>query len=132
MSSAVTQGIRVEVASEFLPGHSDPESSRYVFAYFVTIKNEGEQSARLESRHWVITDGSGRMEEVRGPGVVGETPYLAPGQTHNYQSFCVLRTPRGTMHGSYQMVRDDGGQFDAEIAPFVLSTMTAEAEHYLN
>jgi ApaG protein len=132
MSSAVTQGIRVTVESVYVPANSDPRRQRYVFAYRVVIANEGDRGARLESRHWVITDASGETEEVRGPGVVGETPYLRPGEAHRYQSFCVLKTPRGTMHGSYQMVRDDGSGFDAEIAPFVVTTPSAESQRVLN
>ncbi len=132
MSSAVTEGIRVTVEPVWLPHHSDPEQQRYVFAYTVEIANEGMRPAKLETRHWIITDAHGSIEEVKGPGVVGETPYLTPGQSHKYQSFCVLRTARGIMHGSYQMVRDDGSRFDAKIAPFVLTPPTAESERLLN
>ena len=132
MSTATTKGIRVTVEADYLPTHSDPASSRYVFAYTVVISNLGAQSAKLETRHWIITDANGRVEEVRGPGVVGETPHLTPGQAFQYTSGCVLETPRGTMHGSYQMVRDDGQHFDAEIAPFVLAVPSADADRYLN
>lgn len=132
MSNAVTQGIRVSVTSAYMPAHSDPDQEHYAFAYTVVIENEGERAAKLESRHWIITDALGQIEEVQGPGVIGETPRLEPGQTHEYQSFCVLRTPRGTMHGSYRMVRDDASSFDAEIGAFVLTTSTESAEQFLN
>ncbi len=130
--SATTEGIVVEVQNIFVEEHSDPSESRYVFAYHVHIKNQGEASATLVTRHWVITDASGHTEEVRGPGIVGETPILEPGDEHAYQSFCVLKTPRGTMHGSYQMVREGGGKFDAEIPSFVMSTGSDESKLVLN
>jgi ApaG protein len=120
VSVAVTQGVRVEVESEFLPERSSPARGEYLFAYTVRISNVGKETVQLLSRHWVITDGQGRVEEVRGPGVVGHQPLLAPGETFEYTSGCPLRTPDGIMHGSYQMVRDDGTTFDAEIAPFAL------------
>jgi ApaG protein len=132
VSSALTQGIRVSVESLYLPQHSDPEIPRYVFAYTVVIANEGDRPARLVTRHWIITDAAGEVEEVRGPGVVGETPHLRPGQAFQYTSGCALKTPRGTMHGAYQMVRDDGEEFDAEIAPFALRAPTPDADRYLN
>jgi ApaG protein len=119
-STAVTEGIRVTVTSRYLPEQSVPLSHRYVWAYTVRITNEGRSSARLVSRHWIITDACGKVEEVRGPGVVGEQPRLEPGQTFQYTSGCMLTTSRGTMRGTYQMVRDDGSCFDAEIAPFAL------------
>jgi ApaG protein len=132
VSCAVTQGIRVSVEALYLPQHSDPAENRYVFAYTVVISNDGVESARLKTRHWFITDASGQIEEVQGPGVVGETPYLAPGQAFQYTSGCVLRTPRGTMHGTYKMLRDGGDEFEAEIAPFVLAAPTPESDMYLN
>jgi ApaG protein len=119
-SEAVTHGIRVEVQSVFVPERSDPDDGQWFFAYRVRITNEGEETAQLVSRHWVIIDGRGRVEEVRGPGVVGEQPVLRPGETFEYTSACPLRTPDGTMHGTYQMVTKDGARFDAEIAPFAL------------
>lgn len=125
MSTALTDGIRVEVESIYLSEHSDPDEPRYVFAYRVSIRNEGDEAARLLARHWVITDAAAGTEEVKGAGVIGETPRIGPGETHQYQSFCVLKTPRGSMHGTYQMVRDDGRAFDAEIAEFVLSPPNA-------
>jgi ApaG protein len=120
VSTALTDGIRVSVTSTYLPEQSAPRAKRYVFAYTVRISNEGEATAQLRTRHWVITDGDGRVEEVRGDGVVGAQPTLRPGQSFEYTSGCVLRTPRGTMHGTYQMHREDGRSFDAEIAPFDL------------
>ena len=94
---------------------------RYVFAYTVKIANEGETPATLKSRHWIITDGDGRVEEVRGPGVIGQQPSLAPGEQFEYTSGCVLTTPRGEMRGTYEMHRPDGSTFDATIAPFQLT-----------
>lgn len=121
MSSQSGEGIRVEVQSHYLPEHSDPSEPRYVFVYEVAIHNDGEEAAQLLSRHWVITDAAAGVEEVNGPGVIGEQPRIKPGGTHAYQSFCVLKTPRGSMHGSYQMIRDDGNAFEAEIPAFVLA-----------
>ena len=118
MSTAVTEGIRVTVQSAFRPDRSG--QGRYLFAYTVRIANEGELPARLVSRHWIITDGSGAREDVTGDGVVGHQPHLAPGQHFEYTSFCVLKTPHGSMRGTYRMVRDDGGDFEARIAPFTL------------
>lgn len=103
-----------------------------MFAYTVVIANAGHETVQLRTRHWIITDGQGRVEEVRGDGAVGEQPVLEPGDEFQYTSGCVLETARGTMHGSYQMYRDDGSQFDAEIAPFVLATPGAESERILN
>lgn len=132
MSEAITDGIRVTVEALYLPHHSDPDSDRYVFAYTVVIANDGERPARLLTRHWIITDGHGDVKEVRGAGVVGEQPHLAPGQSFQYTSGCVLETPRGTMHGTYQMARDDGSEFDAEIAAFVLAAPMPESDRFLN
>jgi ApaG protein len=120
-SIAVTEGIRVSVTSEYLVDQSVPASKRYVFAYTVRIENEGTEPAQLRTRHWIITDGTGKVEEVRGPGVVGQTPYLRPGERFEYTSGCVLQTPRGDMRGTYQMHRPDGREFDATIARFVLA-----------
>jgi len=132
VSTAVTEGIRVSVSALFLPHQSSPEDRRFVFAYTVVVRNEGDDIAQLRTRHWVITDGNGNIEEVRGDGVVGEQPVLAPGQEFHYTSGCVLATARGTMHGSYQMRREDGSKFDAEISPFVLAKPGADAERILN
>ncbi|HEY1553637.1 MAG TPA: Co2+/Mg2+ efflux protein ApaG [Kofleriaceae bacterium] len=121
-SSAFTEGIRVRVQSLYLPEQSSPTDDRYVFAYTITISNESPRPAQLRTRHWIITDARGEIEEVRGDGVVGEQPRLAPGQTFQYTSGCVLATPVGTMQGTYRFWRDDGSYFDAEIATFSLST----------
>lgn len=121
MSKAITEGIEVTVTSEYLADQSMPQAKRYVFAYTVRIENQGQDPAQLRSRHWVITDGNGKIEEVRGPGVVGQHPNLSPGEAFQYTSGCVLETPRGTMQGTYQMHRPDGARFDAEIAPFSLA-----------
>jgi ApaG protein len=120
-SEVVTQGIRVSVVSEFVPQRSEPESDIYFFAYQITIQNEGTESAQLISRHWIITDAENHVEEVKGLGVVGEQPLLGPGASHQYTSFCPLKTPFGTMKGSFQMVTDDGTFFDVSVAPFQLS-----------
>ena len=131
-SSATTQGITVTVTSSYVAEQSAPDHGRYVFAYNVVIANEGEKTAQLRTRHWVITDAVGKVEEVRGDGVVGEQPRLAPGQRFQYTSRCVLTTPVGTMHGSYQMRRDDGSGFDATIAPFSLASPTRPDRSTLN
>lgn len=121
-SVAVTDGIRVRVQSHYLADQSSPRDDRYVFAYTITITNEGAWPAQLRTRHWIITDGRGAVEEVRGDGVVGEQPRLMPGQSFQYTSGCVLTTAVGTMHGTYRMWRDDGSYFDAVIAPFSLAS----------
>ncbi|HVY48048.1 MAG TPA: Co2+/Mg2+ efflux protein ApaG [Minicystis sp.] len=121
MSTAITRGIRVTVSTQYVAAQSQPTAHRYVFAYTVRIANEGTEPAQLRTRHWVITHGSGKVEEVRGPGVVGQKPHLGPGEHFEYTSGCVLETPRGTMHGTYQMHTADGSVFDAEIAPFELA-----------
>ena len=120
MSNALTNGIRVTVSSNYIPAQSAPKARRYVFDYTVRIANEGTEAAQLKSRHWIITDGNGKVEQVRGPGVVGEQPMLRPGEHFEYTSGCVLETPRGSMEGTYQMIRSDGTEFDAAIAPFAL------------
>jgi ApaG protein len=121
VSEATTQGIRVTVKSSYVPEQSAPRQHRYVFAYTIRISNEGKAPAQLINRHWIITHGSGKVEEVRGPGVVGAQPKLEPGQHFEYTSGCVLTTPHGTMHGSYEMRRNDGTSFEATVAPFSLS-----------
>jgi ApaG protein len=113
--------IRIDVETAFLPDQSEPGGHRYAFAYTITIRNEGRSAARLVSRHWIITDSNGKVEEVRGRGVVGEQPHLAPGQGFRYTSGAVIETPVGTMQGSYQMLRDDGERFEAPIRPFRLA-----------
>jgi len=119
-SSAETNGVLVEVQSFYLEDQSQPANRRFVFAYQITISNNGSEVVQLETRHWIITDGLGDVEEVKGPGVVGEQPVLSPGESFRYTSGAVLPTERGTMHGTYQMHRADGAQFDARIAPFLL------------
>jgi ApaG protein len=114
--------IQVSVKTTFLPAQSAPDQNRYVFAYTITITNSGEIPAKLVTRHWVITDANNRIQEVRGDGVVGEQPSIAPGMSFEYTSGTVLETPVGVMKGTYQMVADDGTSFDAEIPPFTLST----------
>lgn len=121
MSTAVTEGIRVTVKVSYVPEQSAPRTKRYVFAYTIRITNEGAESAHLKTRHWIIVDGNGKHEEVRGPGVVGQQPFLRPGDSFEYTSGCVLTTPRGEMRGTYQMHRSDGRVFDATIAPFALA-----------
>ena len=113
--------IRVEVETSYLEEQSEPRDRRFVFAYTITIRNEGGVAAKLLTRHWVITDANGRVQEVRGNGVVGEQPYLKPGQGFRYSSGAVIETPVGSMQGSYQMVDDDGARFDAPIPPFRLA-----------
>jgi ApaG protein len=111
----------VEVDSSFVPERSEPLRRMWFFAYRIRIANEGDEVVQLISRHWVITDAHGEVEEVTGPGVVGEQPILAPGEAFEYSSFCPLPTPFGTMSGSYQMVTREGDAFEVEIAPFELS-----------
>ena len=125
MSDTVTRGVRVRVKSVYVPERSSPPQGHYFFAYHVRIANEGDETVQLVSRHWIITDGNGHEEQVRGPGVVGEQPVLAPGESFEYTSFCPLKTPIGSMHGSYQMVTPAGDPFDATIAPFSLAVPTA-------
>lgn len=121
MSEAKKYNIRVDVATRYLPEQSDPESDRYVFSYAITITNVGGIAAQLISRHWLITDADGKVQEVRGLGVVGNQPLLQPGEKFEYASGSALETPVGTMKGTYQMVAEDGTQFDAIIPEFVLS-----------
>ena len=120
-SSTVTEGIRIVVRSSYLADQSAPAAGRYAFSYEVRIRNEGPQAAQLRARHWTITDSSGKVQEVCGPGVVGEEPLLRPGAHFEYTSRAVLETPRGEMRGSYLMQRPNGRVFDAVIAPFVLA-----------
>ena len=115
------RSISVDVETAYVQEQSDPAEDRYVFAYTVTIRNEGRAPARLLRRHWIITDGNGEENEVRGDGVVGEQPRLQPGDGFRYTSGAILRTPVGTMRGSYQLVDDEGVEFDAPIDPFLLA-----------
>ena len=121
MSEADRHRIKVDVETNYVEDQSDPRERRYVFAYTITIRNEGRVPARLMTRHWIITDANGKVQEVRGDGVVGEQPYLKPGQGFRYSSGAVLETPVGAMQGTYQMVGDDGKHFDAPIQPFRLA-----------
>lgn len=116
-----TFNIGIDVATNYIDDQSEPESDRYVFAYTITIANNGELPARLISRHWVITDANGKVQEVTGDGVVGEQPHLNPGEIFRYSSGAVLETPVGAMQGLYRMEADNGVNFDAPIAPFTLA-----------
>lgn len=121
MTSRSNYRIDVAAAPRFLEAQSQPAQGRYAFAYTITLHNAGDVPAKLLTRHWVITDANGKVEEVRGPGVVGEHPHLQPGERFEYTSGAVLETPVGTMQGSYQMIADDGTTFDAPIPRFTLS-----------
>jgi ApaG protein len=120
-SEAETKGIRVHVQSQYDPSRSRPHQNQWFFLYTVRISNESSVTIQLLSRHWIITDATGHVEEVRGPGVVGEQPVLGPGQSFEYTSGCPLTTPFGSMHGTYQMANAEGERFDATIASFTLS-----------
>lgn len=122
MNEAELNNIRVDVETRYIEDQSNPEQNYYVFAYTITIQNHGRQSAKLLTRHWVITDSNQKVQEVRGDGVVGEQPMLKPGEKFVYTSGTMLETAVGTMKGSYQMQADDGSHFDANIDEFVLST----------
>src|SRR5688572_19115912 len=124
-SDTTTRGIRIEVESNYLPGQSSPRDSQYLFSYHVRISNVGSETSQLVSREWVITSADGEVERVKGPGVVGETPVLAPGGAFEYTSYCPLKTTVGSMQGSYQMVTADGEKFEAQIAPFTLAVPNA-------
>jgi ApaG protein len=121
MANEKRHDIAVSAAVQYLPDQSDEKSGRYVFAYTITIRNTGNASAQLISRHWVITDSQGLVQEVRGLGVVGAQPVLRPGEHHEYTSGTAIATPVGTMRGSYQMVAEDGTRFEAAIPEFTLS-----------
>lgn len=120
LSDAVTNSLRVEVLSRYSPEHSRPTESEWVFQYTVRITNQGTDTVQLLSRHWMITDGTGEVREVKGPGVVGQQPMLRPGESFKYSSWCPLKTPMGMMYGAYQMVASNGSRFEIEIAPFAL------------
>lgn len=119
--SSTPYHIEVEVQTSYIEEQSSPENNRYVFAYTITIHNTGSVAAKLLTRHWIITDSNGKNQEVRGEGVVGEQPHLTPGDRFQYTSGTMIETPVGSMRGSYQMIADDGVEFDAEIPPFTLS-----------
>ena len=120
-SEALTRGIRVRVISQYSPERSQPAKNQWFFLYTIRISNEGHETAQLLTRHWIITDGDGHAEEVKGPGVVGEQPTLGPGESFEYTSGCPLNTSFGMMQGTYQMVTKDGEMFEVEISPFTLS-----------
>jgi ApaG protein len=122
MSTAITNGIRITVETRFVEDQSEPRHEKWVFAYQITIANEGADDAQLLTRHWVIQDATNHVDEVIGEGVVGQTPLLTPGHAFVYTSYCPLKTEWGIMRGTYGMVRPDGEHFDAMIAPFVLMT----------
>jgi len=122
MYTATTRAIRVTVKPQYLPDQSDPARSQYVWAYQVRIENKGDTAVQLRSRHWKITDGLGRLQEVKGPGVVGKTPRLRPGEFFEYTSGTPLSTSSGFMTGTYQMVSEAGENFDIEIPTFSLDT----------
>ena len=121
MSDTTTRGIRIQVKSTFLPERSSPHEGQYLFAYHIRISNVGTETAQLVSREWVITSADGEVERVKGHGVVGEQPVLQPGAAFEYTSYCPLKTPVGSMQGSYQMVTGGGDRFEAQIAPFTLA-----------
>ncbi|NVB40454.1 Co2+/Mg2+ efflux protein ApaG [Pseudenhygromyxa sp. WMMC2535] len=125
ISETTSRGIVVRVQAYYVPERSQPRDGLWFFAYQVGIENCGDETVKLLSRHWIITDSNGNTEEVRGPGVVGEQPVLQPGARFQYTSACPLPTPFGTMHGSYQMITDEGETFDAKIAPFSLNLPNA-------
>lgn len=112
---------QVDVEATYVVEQSDPDVNRFVFSYTITIRNEGEVPAKLLSRHWIITDADGKVQEVKGDGVVGEQPHLKPGDGFRYTSGAILETPVGSMYGTYQMIADDGNEFIADILPFTLS-----------
>ena len=120
MYCEVTQGIRIEVEPVFVPEQSRPESSYFVFSYRIRITNEGGVPCQLLRRHWIITDGNGVVHEVKGPGVVGEQPEIAPGESFEYSSFCPLPTPTGNMRGTYQMTAQNKTEYDVKIPLFFL------------
>ena len=120
ISDAVTNNVRVEVLSRYSPENSHPQQDTWVFQYTVRITNQGVEAVQLISRHWIITDAFEHTEEVKGEGVVGEQPLLAPGESFKYSSWCPLKTPMGMMHGTYQMAGAGGSRFDIQIAPFAL------------
>ena len=121
MAESKKYQIATRAVTQFIADQSDPASERYVFAYTITFENVGTVAAQVISRHWVITDGNSRVQEVRGLGVVGQQPLLKPGETFEYTSGCQLDTPVGIMHGSYQMMAEDGTTFEAEIPAFTLT-----------
>ena len=126
MNETTTRGVCITVRPRFVPEQSDPDNGQWLFAYHITIRNQGDQPVQLLSRHWIITNGEGHVEEVRGAGVVGYQPLLKPGEEFQYTSGCPLTPPVGTMHGEFNMVVPDSGEkFDAKIDPFRLAVPKA-------
>jgi len=121
MNTEKEHNITVEVVTDYIEGQSEPDNERYVFSYTITIRNEGGEAAQLLSRHWLITDANGNVQEVKGEGVVGEQPHLKPGEGFQYTSGAMITTPVGSMQGTYQMVTDQGDEFDTEIPAFTLA-----------
>jgi ApaG protein len=128
-SDTLTAGIRVQAQAQIVESETDPERLRWFYTYRIVIRNEGETPAKLRSRHWIILDANNQREDVRGPGVVGKTPRLAPGEQFEYMSACPLRTPWGTMEGTYTFERDDGTTFDAAIGRFFLVPPSKPVAH---
>jgi ApaG protein len=120
-SNTITEGIRVRAAAVYLPNESEPDADRFLFAYRITLSNEGTETAQLLSRHWIIINGDGDREDVEGPGVVGKYPLLEPGDVFEYTSFCPLNTAWGTMEGTFTMQRDNGEKFDVAVGRFYLA-----------
>ena len=125
MAAEKKNSIKISAEPQFIPEQSEPDDKRYIFAYTITIENVGSVPAQLISRHWIITDAEGEVQEVKGLGVVGHQPLLQPGQSFQYTSGCALKTPVGSMKGSYQMVAEDGTHFEAVIPEFVLASPRA-------
>lgn len=121
-ASAVTRNIRVSVDTEYSPAHSNPQMNKWFFLYTIRLTNEGKETVQLLSRHWIITDSKGKVEEVQGPGVIGQQPVLEPGESFEYTSGCPLDTPFGSMRGTYQMMTDKDEDFEIQIPHFVLTT----------
>jgi len=121
MNQIESNKIEVDVETNYIEDQSSPDNNRYVFAYTIKIRNEGDKPAKLLTRHWIINDANGNVQEVHGEGVVGEQPYIGPGDSFEYTSGTIIETPVGSMHGSYQMLSEDGKPFDAPIAAFTLS-----------
>ena len=125
MTKQSPYNIKINVETQYIETESRPKKDIYIFAYHITLKNMGSIAAKLMTRHWIITNSNGKIQEVKGDGVIGEQPHLQPDESFSYTSGTMMATPVGTMEGSYQMIADDGEHFDAEIAPFVLALPNA-------
>jgi len=121
MSKENLSNINIDVQTAFIPEQSEVQNNRYVFSYTITILNQGDETAQLLNRHWIITDANGKTQEVKGEGVIGQQPHIKPGESYQYTSGTVLQTPVGSMQGEYEMTRDNGSRFMTEIAPFSLA-----------